>query len=339
MPNIAEETAKAKAVYHDAFGVEQPTEAAKHKFASVGNELILTTLREAGLTRAILPEKPVTIADFDHHKDEHRPYIVIEREAATPAPRAVNFEGGTESWVVENQRVHLTFFDIHTKQLYANAKVLSIYKNNPLDYFTANSVKDIATIEDYYTFATVDDAVGSPGAPSPAGKRQNFVIDVPPTHEMAWSRVYVNKALTSMKKLRVPAGVAVVNASTYQMTAGFLRSEVGGDLSQEMFTDGVEAIKGKKLLGQKWIQTIKDELIPDNTMYLFPEPQFMGYLGAWVNPTLYTNRYIDTIKTQVRETIGIVFANTAGLVKVHFTLNNAEDPILPGFPNPPSPIA
>jgi hypothetical protein len=121
------------------------------------------------------------------------------------------------------------------------------------------------------------------------------------------------------------------------MTAGFLRSEAGGDLSQEMFTEGVNAIKGKKMLGQQWIQTIKDELVPDNTVYLFPEPQFMGYFASWLPPTLYTHRYIDTIKTQVRETIGIVFANTDGMAKVHFTLNGSEDPIVPGLPNPPSP--
>ena len=66
------------------------------------------------------------------------------------------------------------------------------------------------------------------------------------------------------------------------------------------------------------IFTIKDELIPDNTVYAFTTPDFLGKNLELEPVTMDVEKREDQITFGARECIGFSIANALGVVKLKF---------------------
>ena len=107
-----------------------------------------------------------------------------------------------------------------------------------------------------------------------------------------------------------------MNRKTAKTFLTFDRSEVGGDLSQTLFTDGLSGLQEAKIFGVKHLFTIKRDIVPDNTIYLFAEPEYLGRFYTLQDPTMYVEKKKDILRFSARETLSVTFANLVGCGRI-----------------------
>jgi len=109
--------------------------------------------------------------------------------------------------------------------------------------------------------------------------------------------------------------VALMNDVTAQDLLKFDRVEAGGDLAEEMLRDGLVL---DKIMGMKTIYTIKRSLVPDDTVYFFAAPEFLGkcfYMTDW---TMYMKKEAFFIEMFSYWLGGMAIGNVAGVCRYDF---------------------
>ena len=64
--------------------------------------------------------------------------------------------------------------------------------------------------------------------------------------------------------------------------------------------------------------TIKRDLVPDSTIFLFAEPKFMGKFFTLEDMTMYIDRRAYLLEFFAYESIGSTIANVAAVGRVDF---------------------
>ena len=91
----------------------------------------------------------------------------------------------------------------------------------------------------------------------------------------------------------------LINNVTIRELMKFGRDEMGGDYSQEVFKNGWSATE---FMGAEWIVTIKRDLVPDDTLFMFADEKFIGkslqsfnkasFRFLFIHPTAFFILYI-----------------------------------------------
>ena len=140
------------------------------------------------------------------------------------------------------------------------------------------------------------------------------------------TRDNVAEAFKVIKRLRVPfgpsqpdgsetKGVMLMNNVTADDFVKMSRSEVGGDLAQEMWVNGLPS---KTLLGVKPVYTIKHDLIPDGCIYLFSSEEFFGKYYRLQPLTVFMKNEAFFLEYFQYMNVSLAIGNVKGAVKVQF---------------------
>lgn len=128
--------------------------------------------------------------------------------------------------------------------------------------------------------------------------------------------VHMKKAMYKTPGHLFPAKY-LMNYSTYCDFGAFTRDEVGGDLAEDMFVNGVTMTK---IQGIDTVVTIKSELVEDDAAYIYTEPKYYGGFYTYNDVSVVTDEQDDIwLSFFCHETIGYTIVNCAGVAKVSFT--------------------
>lgn len=280
--------------------------------AEAGSRYIRTSLRENGFTRRILPFETVSDTDLHPLPDQEMPVIWGEMQIDSPAARSITMKDTADTEFFWKKTFICRFFVITTPEFTKNTFELKGHVNDTVKILTEQSLKDIETEEDTRWINEVDDVVGTAGGVGQAGVPQNFYIG-------PFSRVSYTDAQFLLTDRRLPNGVFLANERFLGNFQKLNRSEIGGDLAQDMFRDGARtALKSGNIGGIAHLFTIKNNLVPNDTLYLFTEPRFLGLAFEYQKPTLYVKKEKRTLIFSADEIIAITIANVAGVAKVKF---------------------
>lgn len=133
-------------------------------------------------------------------------------------------------------------------------------------------------------------------------------------------------AFKVIQKLRVPfgptqpdggasKGIMLTNNITAMELLKMERGEVGGDLAEKHFVDGVPT---PKILGVNTLYTIKRDLIPDNTIYLFSSEEFFGKYYRLQPLTVFMENKAYFLQFFQYLNIGMAIGNVKGVCRIDF---------------------
>jgi len=107
----------------------------------------------------------------------------------------------------------------------------------------------------------------------------------------------------------------LVNNVTIKEIMKFGRDEMGGDFSQDIIKNGwAEA----NFLGCRWIITIKRDLVPDDSIFMFADPKFIGKSYLLEDTTMYIRREAYMLEFFAYQTCGGSLGHAGGLARVDF---------------------
>lgn len=284
--------------------------------------LIKMIVREDGFLRKILPAEQIGEQDLDNFEvaDKIGKIITIEPVGFPSASLPIGNMNSTDVQYYYTSKAVVNFFDVKTPHFQKNIYQLMTYKNIDLRKVVVdNALKDMQKQEDAGFIAGIDTLCAAN-----AGNVFEFSGGLNRDTWVETSKIMGKKMLHN--------GIALMNDATVREFGKLNRNEWGGDGSQKVWEGGLAAGMGDgKLFGMNILSTLKADIINDNMVYLFTEPDYLGKLYELQKPTLYVKRTEDIITVNATEKIGTLVANTAGVAKVKYlkatTFTNSDYPI------------
>ncbi|MEK7782013.1 MAG: hypothetical protein AAB370_10990 [Verrucomicrobiota bacterium] len=224
--------------------------------STAGTNMIRRRIREEGFTRKIIPPQTVTNEDLDRVLEHDRPVIIEDMEPLSKGAKSIPFGDSADTQFYYGNKYAVVFNPITTPEWTKDINELRTYRMDLRQVITDNSLKDIQTEEDGKFIAMVDTIVGSTAGLGAAGVQQNFNISGGITRD-----TYV-ELLSKLEDQNLNNGIVLMNRRTAKEFLKFDRSEIGGDLAQDLLKQGLTALQEATIFGVKHIFTIKRNLVP-----------------------------------------------------------------------------
>lgn len=283
-----------------------------------------TQLREDSFTYQILPPVQATDDMLDKSLTNDLPQIIWELEPDAPGAKWVPLQTIPDGEYIQGSKYVIPMARIVTPKFTKDIDELRTYRMDLRRVLTDNAIKDgLAEIDGKFIQLTDDivtDTVGGVGtAQTFTGKVQwrQFVGGLTRENLAEAKKMMLSGSTFAgfENKFRLRNHIMLMNDVTAQEFLKYEREEAGGDLSEEMFRNGLVQ---EKIMGLKALYTIKGGIVPDNTVYFFAAPEFLGkffYLTDW---TMFLKKEAYFIETFAYWLGGMAIGNVAGVARADF---------------------
>ena len=315
--------------------------------ADEGSRFIRSKLRQESFAREILV--PIELSPDEIDRDEHtdQPKKIIEKEPDSTAT-FVTFKGAGQRTFFRGPRYSVFFGKIESQHFMKSKFELLTYQNDIRKILTDNSVKDMADVEDKKFIETIEAALSDAG-PADVGNRgaagfskdglsylgkdgngavfpqftgtqllesNNFVARAADndSDQAPLSKELIAQMFQAMTSKKLPIGKMLMTKATFMEALKFDYTDVGNDIVSRHYDKGLEG--EDKLFGVPVITTIKNDIIDDNTIYLFAPENYLGNFFLLQDATLFIKQEADMIEFWSYSSPGIGIGNTKGVIKL-----------------------
>lgn len=277
------------------------------------NDFTRTKMREDGFLRRILPAIPIGNDELDKQIHTDSPYKIIEKEPGSPAAASVPFKQMPVSLYIYGEKYAVTFSRIMTRRFQKDVEQLRTYTMDIRQVLSDNTIKDILAEEDGKWILACNTVMIGPDVPVPI----NGNIPQWETIEGGITRETLQDARKIMPRgpSRLEAHTALVNSITIKEFEKFGRDEMGGDFSQDILKNGWAETE---FANMRWIITIKRDIVPDDSMFMFADPKFIGKHFELEATTMYIRREAFMIEWFTYQTSGASIGHTGGITRADF---------------------
>jgi len=277
------------------------------------NDFTRTKMREDGFYRRIMPPIPLSNDDLDRQVDTDKPVKIVDKEPDSPAAISIPFATLPTNLYIRGDRYRVTFDRIVTPKFTKDVDELRTYHMDIRQILSDNAIKDMLAEEDGKFISAVNTAlVGAETTVPTSGVIQYKQLSGGVTRSNLWDSFKIMPGTPS--NLEVHS--VLLNNITIKEVAKLNRTDMGGDLSEEIMRNGWTY---SEFMGVQWIITIKKGLVPTGTMYHFADPKFIGKSYLIEDTTMYIRREAYFIEFFAYETLGGTIGHTSGLARVDFT--------------------
>jgi len=270
-------------------------------------------MREEGFYRRILPPIQVSNDDLDQQVDTDKPVKIIEREPDSPAAISIPFNTLPMNLYVRGQKYRVTFDRIVTPRFTKDVDELRTYRMDIRQILSDNAIKDMLAEEDRKFIEACNAAMG--GAADATVTQSGLV---------QWETIYggiTRDTLQDAFKIlprtisRLEVGTCLINNLTIRELMKFGREDMGGDFSQDVFKNGWSE---QSFMNARWIISIKQDLVPTDSIFMFADPKFLGKSFILEDTTLYVDRKAYMLEFFAYETLGGAIGNTNAIARADF---------------------
>ena len=280
-------------------------------------DYIRTHIREDSFAFKILPPQKATNDMLDRTLDE-RLQIIEEIEPDGPGAMWVPFETAPTGEYITGPRFAIPFTRVLTPKFMKDIDELRTYRMDIRKVLVDNSIKDgLATIDGKF-IESVNSIIfncDKYGRNLVTGKKQLIDFYDGITRETFAEAKKLLPRGNENGKFNLRNYICLMNDVTAQDLLKLDRNAVGGDMAQEMFKNGLTM---DTIMGVKCLFTIKSALVPDNYVYFFAAPEFLGkayYLEDW---TMFMKKEAYFLEMWSYWTGGFGFGNIAGVALARF---------------------
>lgn len=271
-----------------------------------------TQMREDGFYRRIMPPVKVENSDLTRLVTSDKPAIVVDKEAESPAAATIPFATLPMNIYIKGPRYLVMLSRITTPRFTKDVDELRTWIMDIRQVVSDNAIKDMLAEEDGKYIGAVDLLLIGPGKTVPtSGTVQYETLRGGITRDSLWDAMMVMPSTPSSLEVHT----CLVNNLTIKHVCKFGRTEMGGDMSQDIMKDGWTS---QDFMGRRWLVTIKKGLVPTNRLYMFADPKFIGKHFELEPTTMYIRREAFMLEFYAYQTSGGTIAHTSGLACVDF---------------------
>jgi hypothetical protein len=319
------------------------SEEGRQKLAEHGSGLIRDRLRELSFARSVIPPLPITPAECQI-STEHDGLVKIEHLEPESRAMVVDFRGSSRARYVSAPRVAVSFFTIESEHYQKTEQELLSYPipiTKMIEDFTATDLQDVEDRQFLiYTEAGVqlmqEDANVKAGFVHDGFNVTNVLAGNEVAADLTWKPSVMKGTLTlqagidnwkvypvtkndfvklrqmlAMRKLRLE--VVLMNDVDFQDILQFTLEDLGDKLTSEIVVDGY---KYSTILGNRFVRTIKNDVLRRGNIYAFTAPEFLGVFYILNNTKFFVKKEWNKIEWGAWEDIGMSLINLNSVVKL-----------------------
>lgn len=270
-------------------------------------------MREEGFYRRVLPPIQVSNDDLDQQVDTDKPVKIIEREPDSPAAISIPFNTLPMNLYVRGQKYRVTFDRIVTPRFTKDVDELRTYRMDIRQILSDNAIKDMLAEEDRKFIEACNAAMGGSADTTVT---QSGLVQWETIHG-GITRDTLQDAFKILPRTisRLEVGTCLINNLTIRELMKFGREEMGGDFSQDVFKNGWSE---QSFMNARWIISIKQDLVPTDSIFMFADPKFLGKSFILEDTTLYVDRKAYMLEFFAYETLGGAIGNTNAIARADF---------------------
>jgi len=276
------------------------------------NDFTRIKMREDGFWRRIMPPLQVTNDQLDRQVDTDKPVKIIDKEIDNPPAQSIPFATLPSNQYIRGSRYRVMFDRIVTPRFTKDVDELRTYVMDIRQVLSDNAIKDMLAEEDGKFLSAVNAALLAPDTIVPASGVPQWV-----TIAGGITRDTTQDALKIMPKtpFHLESHTILINNVTIREVFKWGRDEMGGDFSQDIVRNGWSETE---FMNNRWIISIKRDLIPDDSIYMFADPKFIGKSFLLEDTTMYIKREAYLLEFFAYETLGGTIGHTGGLARADF---------------------
>lgn len=277
------------------------------------NDFTRVKMREDGFLRRIMPPLQITNEELDRQVSTDKPVKVVDKEPDSPAAISVPFATLPMNLYIRGPRYLVMMDRILTPRFTKDVDELRTWIMDIRQVLSDNAIKDMLAEEDGKFINAVNTAIVGAGSTVPtSGVVQYEQIAGGITRDTLWDMMKIMPNTPSNLEVHT----CLLNNITIKEVCKFGRTEMGGDMSQDIMRDGWSE---QEFMGVRWIVTIKKEIVATNSCYMFADPKFIGKHYTLEDTTMYIRREAYMLEFFAYETNGASIGHTSGLARADFT--------------------
>lgn len=274
------------------------------------NDFTRTRMREDGFYRKIMPPLKIENSDLDRQVDTDKPVKVIDKEADSPAAVSLPFATLPINFYIRGPRYRVAFDRILSPRATKDVEELRTYVMDIRQVLSDNMIKDMLAEEDAKFVAAFNAVLLGADVTVPlSGVPQWETIEGGITRETFAEALKIMPRTPS----RFEVETGLINNITVKELLKWGRDEMGGDFSQDIAKNGWAETK---FMNIDLIITIKQDLVPENSMFMFSSPKYIGKSFELEPTTMYIRREAFMLEYFAYQTGGGSFGHTSGLARV-----------------------
>lgn len=298
---------------NDTLFEQLQTPGMEKKAIDAVNDFTRTKMREDGFYRRIMPPLKIGNDELDRQVDTDKPVKVVDKEPDSPAAVSIPFGTLPTNVYIRGPRYRVMFDRVVTPRFVKDVDELRTWVMDIRQVLSDNSIKDMLAEEDSKFIAAVNAVMIGPDVPVP----YNGNVIQWKTIDGGITRETVQEARKIMPRgpSHLEAHTALINNVTIKEVEKWGRDEIGGDFSQDILKNGwAEA----NFMNMQWIITIKRDLVPDDSMFMFSDPKFMGKSYLLEDTTMYIRREAYMLEFFAYQTMGGSIGHAGGIARADF---------------------
>jgi hypothetical protein len=276
------------------------------------NDFTRIKMREDGFARKLMPPLKIANDELDRQVNTDKPAKVVDKEPDSPAAISIPFATLPTNVYIRGPRYLVAFDRIATPRFTKDVDELRTYVMDIRQVLSDNAIKDMLAEEDSKLIGATNLALIGPDTPVPwSGIPQWETIHGGITRDS------VMDALKIMPRTdaHLSAATVLINNVSIMEVMKWGRDEMGGDFSQDVVRNGWSETD---FLDKRWVISIKRDLIPDETIFMFADPKFIGKMYILEDTTMYIKRDAYLLEFFAYETLGGTIAHSGGLARADF---------------------
>ena len=324
----------AAAAFNQLFSTKLAHTETRDKLADYGGTFVRDRLREASYVRKLIPPIPVTRVDLQRSVNHDTLVKIIDIEPQSRA-MAMSFQETPQTRIISTDRVECAFFTISSEVFQKTEQELLAYESPVTKIIEENSVKDIEEVEDREFTIHAEAAVqalqivanGNTSTELSATKiRAGQVVEFSiikgelarnaPTNDATVRATQMVDLINLFKLLdgnRLQSDVFLITEPDWDDVLSWSMEEFGSQLRTETAVDGYTR---NKLLGRRFVRTIKTDILRKGNIYAFTKPEFFARFYILNQTKFYIDKIANVISWQAWEDIGMILANIAAARKL-----------------------
>jgi len=297
------ETTNVSAQFINSNFIRKLESGHKKEAEAEGSAFIRSKLRQTSFAREIIT--PIVLADDEIDRDENTdlPKKIVEKEPDSTAT-FVTFKGAGDRTWFSGPRYAVYFGKIESQRFTKSKFELMTYQNDIRKILSDNSVKDMSDVEDGKFIETCIDIVNAvPG--------QDLTMAGP------LAAANVAAAVKAHIARKVPIGKILMSKNLYYDVIKLPATSVGDPVASRHYDDGVE--DEEKLWGFPVVTTIKEDLVPDDTFWIFSPEDYLGNFFLLQDATLFIKQEADIIEFWSYSAPGMGIGNNNSITRMVLT--------------------
>lgn len=277
------------------------------------NDFTRDKMREDGFYRRVLPPLTIANSELDRQAETDKPSKVIDKEPNSPAAMSIPFATLPRNVYIRGPRYIVSFDRIVTPRFVKDVDELRTWVMDIRQVLSDNSLKDMQAEEDTKFINSANALMLGPDVPMP----YNGNVAAWQTVEGGVTRESVLDALKIMPSgpAHLESQTILINNITIKEVMKWGRDEMGGDFSQDLLKNGWAEIEFMK---NRWLITIKRDLVPDDSIFMFCDPQWLGKNFLLEDTTLWMKREAFMLEFFSYQTGGGAIGHAGGIARADF---------------------